>query len=65
MRRILINELHVKMDLPLEEANKCLLKNNNCKSILTGDMATLFYPLDQTQTITSIIKYKRQAHSSF
>ena len=59
MKKLVINELHVKMDLPLEEAKKCLLKNNNCKSILTGDMATLFYPLDQTQTITSIIRYRR------
>ena len=59
MRRILINELHVKMELPIEEAKRCIQKNNNCKSILTGDMATLFYPLDQIQTTISIIKYER------
>ncbi len=59
MKKLVINELHVKMELPIEEAKRCIQKNNNCKSILNGDRATLIYPLVQTQTITSIIKYKR------
>ena len=59
MQQIAINALHAKLELPIEEAKRCIQKNNNCKSILNGDRATLIYPLVQTQTITSIIKYKR------
>ena len=59
MQQIAINALHLKMELPIEEAKRCIQKNNNCKSILNGDRATLIYPLDQTQTITSIIRYRR------
>ena len=59
MQRILINALHVKLELPIDEAKKCIQKNSNCKSILNGDRAVLIYPLDQVQTTTSIIKYKR------
>jgi len=59
MQQIAINALHLKMELPIEEAKRCIQKNNNCKSILNGDRATLIYPLDQIQTTSSIIKYKR------
>jgi len=63
MQRILINELHVKMELPIDEAKKCIQKNNNCKSGLNGNRATLIYSINQIEGITSLHNYSRRPHS--
>ena len=59
MKTLVINELQARLELPLSEAKECLLKNSRCKSIIRGDKATLIYPLNEIQTITSILNYDR------
>tara|TARA_B100001996_G_scaffold262499_1_gene204649 strand:- start:1183 stop:1344 length:162 start_codon:yes stop_codon:yes gene_type:complete len=48
------------MTLDIEQAKKVLKKNPNCVAQIFGKEATLTYPIEHMQSISSIIKPKKQ-----
>jgi ABC-type enterochelin transport system substrate-binding protein len=58
--QVKITRSHIEMTLDIEQAKKVLKKNPNCVAQIFGKEATLTYPIEHMQSISSIIKPKKK-----